>query len=55
MKADTIILVCTLSLVVSGLHVKYHESPESYLSTLKSQQSGITQQVATIKSDLSQV
>lgn len=54
MKTISWILVCYLLSLVDNLHVKYHQSPESYLSTLKNQQQGITNQLSALKSQISQ-
>lgn len=54
MKAISLILLCYLLSLSDSLHIKYHLSPESYLSTLKSQQQGITNQLSALKSQLSQ-
>lgn len=45
-----IILFLSLILWVSMcLHIKNHESPESYLASLKSQQQSVTDQIASLK------
>lgn len=50
----SLFLTCTFLVLATGLHVKYHDSPESYLSNLKAQQNSITSQIQNIKSSISQ-
>lgn len=54
MKHSCIITLILVWVSVEGLHIKYHESPLSYLASLKSQQTSVTSQLATIQSDISQ-
>ena len=54
MKNTRLIIVCNLLCLINSLQVKYHESLESYLNTLKTEQREITNQLSALKLQVSQ-
>lgn len=52
MKISSLILGAFLSLQASALHLQEHQSTSSYLSYLKGQQDGVTDDLDAIHTDI---